>query len=80
MCLHTPPYLRVWYTSDSQQCGNCKCDCILLPFWECMGNALSFKKMYTLWGLSRLGIKVQCQKRANVSFPVIFGGKGIMYP
>ena len=51
---------------------NSKCACILFTCWEYMQNALSFKKMYTLWGLSCLGVKVEQQKWSNVSFIVIF--------
>ncbi len=37
-----------------------------------MQNALSFKKMYTLLGLSCLVIKLQHKKWTNVSFAVVF--------
>ena len=72
MCLHTPPWLRVVHTPYSQCCDISKLTSIL-PFCnKHMQNALSFKKMYTLWGLSCVGIKVQHRKWTNVSFVVIF--------
>ncbi len=61
MCPHTPLWLRVLHTPISQCCVIFKLGCILPYCSKDMQNALSFKKMYTLLGLSCLGIKLQHQ-------------------
>ena len=72
MYLNIPSWLRVPHTLNSLCCDIFKWTCNHLSCWKYMQNALSFKKMYTLLGLSSQVIKLQYKKCTNISFAVVF--------
>ncbi len=72
MYLNSLYWLRGAHTLNLHCCDIFNWTCIHLSCWNYVQNALSFKKMYTLLGLSRQVIKLQYKKQTNVSFALVF--------